>query len=114
MTLEELNKEYWFHDSILEKIEHGDDQLILYCTFCEFMQSDYDDSHFANSDIIVTFHKASYKLENDFCAEGASFLNQKLTDDSIVFFVEDDSRNYGELCIKADSVDIVKTRFYNL
>lgn len=114
MTLEELDKNYWFHDSILEKIEHKGHEVILYCTFCEFMQSDYEDSQFANSDMTVTFHGASYEAKNGSCIEGACFLNQKSYEGSIVFYMEDISHKYGELCITADSVDVVKTRFYDL
>ena len=62
MTLSEFNDQYFFHDSILNKLEYSDGELRLFCEFCDFMQENYDDKDDANSDIIVVFQNAEYKF----------------------------------------------------
>lgn len=65
MTLLELNKSYYFHDSVLEKIEYINNDLKLYCQFCNFMQTNYDDNDDTNSDILVVFHNAVFETDGD-------------------------------------------------
>lgn len=114
MTIKKLNQEYYFHDSILERIEYQHKELKMYCTFCDFMQSGYDKSEYANSDIVVVFYHASYEITDGFRIESSSFLNQELHDSKIVFFMENASNEFGHLIIKADSVEVIKIRSYNL
>ena len=114
MTLNELNKKYYFHDSVLNRIEYNSKELKLYCEFCEFLQKDYDENNYTNSDIIVVFHNASYSIADGFPIEDSSFLNQKLLDNSIIFSLESTSMEYGNLVIKAESVDMIKVQSYNL
>lgn len=87
MTLLELNENYYFHDSVLEKIEYINNDLKLYCRFCDFMQEKYDDKDDANSDIMVVFHSAVFEMDGDWKINEASFLNQRIQDDSIFFFM---------------------------
>ena len=65
MTFLELNEKYYFHDSVLEKIEYINNDLKLYCCFCDFMQKDYKNGSHTNSDIIVVFHNAVYEIDGD-------------------------------------------------
>ena len=114
MTLSELNNKYNFHDSILDKLEYSAGELKIYCEFCDFMQDYYDNKDDANSDIIVVFHNAEYKTNGkwQFCYAG--FLDQKIENDSIVFFMESSPCECGELLIKASSVEVIKVRTYSL
>lgn len=50
LTLNELNQGYYFHDSILNRIEYAHKELKMYCTFCEFLQEDYDE---VNMQIVI-------------------------------------------------------------
>ncbi len=113
MTLLELNENYYFHDSVLEKIEFINNDLKLHCQFCNFMQENYNNEDDANSDIIVVFHNAVYAMDGDWENE-ASFLNQRIQDDSIVFFMESSPVKFGNLIINADSVDVIMLSSYNL
>lgn len=114
MTLSELNDRYYFHDSILDKLEYFDGELKIYCEFCDFIQDNYDNRDDANSDIIVVFHSAEYKTNGKWQICDSEFLDQKIENDSIVFFMESSPYECGELLIKADSVEVFKVRTYNL
>lgn len=115
MTLNELNQGYYFHDSILNRIEYAHKELKMYCTFCEFLQEDYDESEYANSDIIVVFHNASYTITDCSLIENSSFLTQELQDKTISFFlIKNMGNEYSHLIVKAESVDVIKVRYYNL
>lgn len=117
MTLLELHQNYYFHDSILNKLEYYDNELKLYCQFCDFMQDNYNDKDDANSDIIVVFHNAVYKSNGNWKIGEAGFVNQKIEDDSIIFFMDSSSYStdeVGELIIKASSVEVLKIRTYSL
>lgn len=114
MTLLNLHKNYNFHDSVLDRIEYADGELMLYIGFCDFMQESYNTSDDKNSDMIVTFHNAEYRLDGGFETDGAGFLTQSIEEDHIVFFMESSPEKCGSFIIKADSVDVVKTRTYNL
>lgn len=114
LTLSELERRYYFHDSILNRIEYTHKELKMYCTFCEFMQEAYDESEYANSDVIVVFHNASYTITDCLLIEDSRFCTQKLQDGAISFFIEDIRNEYGHLIIKAESADVIKVRSYNL
>lgn len=114
MTLLELNNNYYFHDSVLEKIEYSNNELKLYCQFCDFMQENYNDKDDANSDIIVVFHNAAYKTRGNWQVCGSNFLGQRIENDSIIFFMEYSPYEVGELIIKSDFAEIIKIRTYNL
>ncbi len=114
MTLSEFDDNYYFHDSILDKLEYSDGELRLYCEFCDFMQDNYDDKDDANSDIIVVFHHAEYQISGNWQIYEASFLDQRVENNSIIFFMEGSTDEFGELLIKANSVDVFKVRTYNL
>lgn len=114
MTLLELYNNYYFHDSVLEKLECHDNEIRLYCQFCDFMQANYNDIDDSNSDIIVVFHNAVYNTNGNWEISDAGFLNQRIEDNSIIFFMESFPDKLGELIIKASSVEIIKVRTYNL
>lgn len=114
MTLSEFNDDYYFHDSILNKLEYSNGELKLYCEFCNFMQENYDDKEHTNSDIIVIFHNSEYKISGKWQVCESCFLDQRLENDSIIFFMESSPYEFGELSIKADSAEILKVRTYNL
>ena len=114
MTLSYFNNHYYFHDSILDKIEYSDGELKLYCEFCDFMQDDYDDKDDTNSDIIVIFHNAEYKTNGNWQICNSEFLDQTIRNDYIVFFMESSPDEYGELLINASAVDVIVVRTYNL
>ena len=114
MTLSELNDRYYFHDSILDKLEYSDGELKIYCEFYDFMQDNYDDRDNANSDIIVVFHNAEYKTNGKWQICNSEFLDQRIENDSIVFFMESSPYECGKLLIKAESVEVIKIRTYNL
>ncbi|MCM1050119.1 MAG: hypothetical protein NC433_17025 [Clostridiales bacterium] len=86
----------------------------MYCTFCEFLQKDYNESDYANSDIIVIFHNASYKIPDGLLIEGSGFITQKLQDKTTLFYMESICNEYGYLEVVAESIDIIKVRSYNL
>ena len=46
MTIEELNKKYYFHDSCITKIEYDPSlkTLCFYMDFCNWAQADYKES----------------------------------------------------------------------
>ena len=113
MTFLELNENYYFHDSVLEKIEYINNDLKLYCRFCNFMQKDYENGNNTNSDIIVVFHNAVYEIDGDL-ENDASFLSQKIQDDTIDFFMECEPNKFCNLFIKADSVEVIILCTYNL
>lgn len=104
MTLLELYNNYYFHDN----------EVRLYCRFCDFMQSNYDDKDDSNSNIIVVFHNTVYKTNGNWEINEAGFINQRIEDNSIIFFMESFTDKVGELIIKASSVEITKVRTYNL
>ena len=110
----EFNDNYCFHDSILDKLEYSDGELKLYCEFCDFMQDKYDSKDDTNSDIIVVFHNAEYQISGKWQICGAGFLDQRIENNSIIFFMESSTDEFGELLIKANSVDVFKVRTYNL
>jgi len=114
MTISEFNDNYCFHDSILDKLEYSDGELKLYCEFCDFMQDKYDSKDDTNSDIIVVFHNAEYQISGKWQICGAGFLDQRIENNSIIFFMESSTDEFGELLIKANSVDVFKVRTYNL
>lgn len=114
MTLLELYNNYYFHDSVLDKLEYHNNEVKLYCQFCDFMQANYNDKNDSNSDIIAVFHNATYKINGNWEISDAGFLNQRIEDDSIIFFMESSPDKLGELIIKASSVEIIKVRTYNL
>ena len=114
MTLSELNDQYYFHDSILDKIEYSDGELKLYCEFCDFMQDNYDDKDDSNSDIIVIFHNAEYKTNGNWQLCKSEFIGQTIKNDSIVFFMESSPYECGELLINAGSAEVIIVRTYNL
>lgn len=114
MTLSELYNNYYFHDSVLDKLEYHDNEVKLYCQFCDFMQEDYNDKDDPNSDIIAVFHNAAYKINGNWEISGAGFLNQRIEDNSIIFFMESSSDQFGELIITASCVEVIKVRTYNL
>lgn len=114
MTLLELHNNYYFHDSVLVKLEYYNNEVKLHCQFCDFMQADYDDKDDTNSDIIVVFHNAAYKINGNFEIVDAGFLNQRIENDTIIFFMESSPDEFGELIIKASSVEVIKVRTYNL
>lgn len=114
MTLNEFHQSYYFHDSILNRIEYVRKELKMYCTFCEFLQKDYVKSEYTNSDILVVFHDASYTITDRLPIEDSSFLTQELQDKTISFFMENTCNAYGHFTVKAESVDVIKVRSYNL
>lgn len=114
MTLNEFYQGYYFHDSTLNRIEYSNRELKMYCTFCEFLQKDYNKSDYTNSDIIVVFHNASYKIPDGLLIEGSGFITQKLQDKTTLFYMESICNEYGYLEVVAESVDIIKVRSYNL
>ena len=115
MTINEFNKKYYFHDSILDKIEYEHKKLKMYCTFCDFMQKAHNENDYTNSDIIVVFNNASYEITDNFHVEASEFIEQELRNNTISFFMgKDFNNNYGYLKIQAESVDVIKIRSYNL
>ncbi len=113
MTLLELNKNYYFHDSVLEKIEFVNNDLKLYCRFCNFIQNNYEKGNCTNSDIIVVFHNAVYEIDGDLEPD-AGFLSQKIQDGSIDFFMECEPDKFGNLIICSNSVEVITLCSYNL
>ena len=113
MTLLELNDNYYFHDSVLERIEYKNNDLKLHCGFCNFLQKNYEKGNNTNSDIIVVFHNASYEIEGDLEFD-AGFLSQKLQDGSIHFFLESGNGKFGSLIICAEAVEVITLNTYNL
>lgn len=114
MTLLELHHRYIFHDSVLNQLEYHDHELKLYCQFCEFMQAEYNEKDDANSDIIIVFHDAAYHTNGNWKIRDAVFLNQKIEDNAIVFFMESSPDEVGELMINARAAEVFKLRTYNL
>lgn len=114
MTLNELYQGYYFHDSILDRIEYNSKELRMYCTFCEFLQKNDQKGEYTNSDMIVVFHNASYTITDGLPIEDSSFLTQELQDRTILFFMESVCNEYGYLKVKAESVDVIKVRSYDL
>ena len=114
MTLSELNNDFYFHDSVLEKIEYKNRELKMHCQFCEFMQANYQDQDNTKSDIIVVFHNAVYETRGNWRINGAGFLNQVLQNGTFVFHMESSQGEFGSLMIKADSVEIIKLCSYIL
>ncbi len=113
MTLLEFDRNYYFHDSVLEKIEYMNNELKLYCGFCDFLQKNYEEGNDANSDIIVVFHDAAYEINGDLEPD-AGFLSQKIQDGSIEFFMESGAGKFANLMIRADSVEVIILNTYNL
>ncbi len=114
MTLDELNNKYYFHDSIIRGLECQSENVILHCNFCDFMQKDYKESDFTNSDIVLTFHNATYKLSDIFPLSNAGILTQKISGNTLTFCMENGPDTYGELEITADSIEVTRVRSYNL
>lgn len=114
MTLLELYDNYCFHDSVLDKLEYHDNEVKLYCQFCDHMQANYNDKDDPNSDMIAVFHNATYKINGNWEISDAGFLDQRIENDSIIFFMESSPEKFGELIIIASSVEVIKVRTYNL
>jgi hypothetical protein len=114
MNLNEFNEKYYLHDSVIDKIEYQSNTLTIYCQFCEFMQDDYKESDFANSDIIITFHNSTYSLTPDFQIEDAGIIDHSVSESTITLRLENFPDQYGELKISADIVEVRKLRYYNL
>ena len=114
MTLAEFNEKFYLHDSVIDRIEYQSDTLTVYCGFCEFMQEDYKDSDYANSDIIIIVHNATFTLTPDFQIEDAGILDHTVSENMITLHLENYPDQYGELKIIADSVEVKKLRYYNL
>lgn len=114
MTLAELNQKYNFHDSILERMTYHENELKLYCQFCNFMQRNFDIHAYTNSDMLFIFHQAFYEISDHFCIKESGFLHQKLQGNTLSFFLENNPDEYGHLSIRAESVEIIRLRSYNL
>lgn len=114
MTLTEFEKQYRFHDSILEKLTIAGNQVRMRCAFCDFMQENYHDGRFSNSDIVITFYRASCEIEGAFPVSGSVFLNQELNGNRIDFFMLSDNGECGTIGVEAESVEMEKLRSYNL
>lgn len=114
MTLTEFNNKYYFHDSVIYKLEYQSSTLTIYCQFCNFMQADYKDSDYANSDIIITFRNATYTLTANFQIVDAGIIDQIVIGNKMKLFLENYSNQYGELEITAEYIEVKKLRSYNL
>ena len=113
MTVQEFFDCYYMHDSSIEWLEYDNDTLKLYCIFCDFLQSDYQEGDYSNSDIIITFYHASFEADLSLLND-AEFLSQKVDGNKVSFFMESSGHLFTELHITADSVDVTKIRFYSL
>ncbi len=114
MTISEFNDRYYLHDSVIDKIEYQSNILTIYCEFCEFMQEDYKDSDYANSDIIIIFHNATFSLTQGFQIANAGVLDHSVSDNMITLMLENYPDQYGELKITGDNIEVKKLRYYNL
>ncbi len=114
MTLTEFNDKYYFHDSVIDKLEYQSGTLTIYCQFCDFMQADYKDTDYSNSDIIITFHNAKYTLTSYFQIVDAEIINQIVIGNKMKLFLENYSNQCGELEITAEYIEVKKLRSYNL
>ena len=114
MTISEFSAQYYFHDSVLENLNFYDDKLKMRCTFCNFMQKNYQNNQFSNSEILVIFYHASYKITGEIAVNNAVFLNQKTRENKIDFFLESNNGEYGNLSVKAELVEVIRLRSYNL
>ncbi len=119
MTVQEFCRKYYLHDSLLEKVEFDNynKTLTFWVSFCEFMQSNYKNGDFENSDRIFTFNNVEeFSFPHNIQLSSDIFLEQKITDENTVNFcmMSDCEPNVYQIKIRCQDVEIKVVRFYNL
>ena len=110
MTIQELLKNYDFHDSLIEQIEYDASrhQLKFFIDFCFWMQKDYDSSQPETGLITLIFNNvASYDgIQGDI--DAFSILDISVIENTSHITIEDDfNRNIYTLTIKSIDVNLM-------
>lgn len=92
MTIQELRKKYYFHDSCITRIDYIKESkdLIITMDFCQWAQEWYDKSKPENVWLRVTFHGIDeyHGLIGDI--DYFSILNGEIKDDKFWLYILDD------------------------
>lgn len=128
MTLQEFRRQYYLHDSSIEKIEYDADKKVLTMKieFCFWMQNWYDKTTPKNGLIAVTFEDVSlFEYDDDIADRIFSDIDSEIrrgeidADGNLEFFsVEYDYNSdddiYWQLKINAANVEVTELERYNL
>lgn len=129
MTLQEFRRQYYLHDSNIEKIDFDADKkvLTLKIEFCFWMQLWYDKTTPKNGLIAVTFEDVStFEYDDDIADRIFSDLDSEIRDAeldangnleffSVEYAYNSDSEDiYWLLKIKAANVEVTELERYNL
>ena len=111
MRILELNKTYYFHDSLLDNIEINRDQATVTLTidFCFWAQEGYNESDPETGTIRLFFSGVDLFPELEGEVGSYSILNTNCTDDGtwIVVALDDETDVCYSIMIRAKSVDII-------
>lgn len=111
MTLKELNSNYYFHDSLLDKIEVDRVQatVVLTIDFCFWAQEDYKETDPETGIIKLSFSEVEIFPELEGDLDSYSILNTSYTDDGswMVVALDDETDNCYRISIKANGVSLI-------
>lgn len=129
MTLQEFRRQYYLHDSSIEKIDFDAENktLTMKIEFCFWMQNWYDKTTPKNGLIAVTFENVSlFEYDDDIADKIFDELDSEIrdaeldADGCLEFFSVEYSYNlesddiYWLLKIKAANVEVTELERYNL
>jgi hypothetical protein len=97
MTLQELDKEYYFHDSSITSIEYDKDKKTLHILldFCFWMQEGFKEGEPENGEAKLTFANVSHYDGPVGILPSNQILALNIDDGTAVFAMEDQSRTHG-------------------
>jgi len=113
MTIQEMLKKYYFHDSLLEKIAYNEKSqtLELLVDFCYWAQTDYIEGAPETGHLLVRFH--GVPEYNGLAGESAwwGITEMAIEDDRVNIVVDDDYHNeFYNVSFHAISVEIEALR----
>lgn len=111
MKLEELDKYYYFHDSLLDNIKINREQatVVLTIDFCFWAQTDYKEADPETGIIKLVFSGVEIYPELEGNLDSYSILNTSYTADGawMLVVLDDETDNCYKIIIKANDVNFI-------
>ena len=111
MTINELSKLYYFHDSLLDNIEINRDRftVVLTIDFCFWAQAGYKESDPETGIIKLSFSGVEIFPELEGDLDSYSILNTSCTDDGTwtIVALDDETDICYNIIIKANDVNFI-------
>lgn len=111
MTINELNKAYYFHDSLLDNIEINRNRstVVLTIDFCFWAQAGYKESDPETGIIKLSFSGVEIYPELEGDLDSYSILNTSCTDNGTwkVVALNDETDICYDIIIKANNVNFI-------